>query len=591
MPDAPEALQEVLSGDPLFRGLVVQRSRAYAKESQKLSGGSETAFPERLPPKVAEYSLRNSHGRLIELLDESFEHDRPLFSLAIYYPLAFYTGDDGGIDPREENRQKQVVGLIRTNFLKRFESSVHAFERSCDRLMRRLLAFLDTNMTTENERRRYERWVLQHQDLLDFVAHRQMDLLGEASEDGDDVDEDLIPPELLDAFEELPRDEYDVPEICAETLLDLEQIAKLLEATRRFTPTDDDKLRKLIALLKANAEAGRKTLVFTEFADTARYLRHQLERAGIDGVAELDGSSGANRAEVIERFAPYYNGTSTSDLAQRGRNEIKVLVATDILAEGLNLQDATRLVNYDIHWNPVRLMQRIGRVDRRLNPEVEQRIVQDHGELADERGRVEIHNFLPPDELDVLLKLYERVAFKTLLISKTLGIEGRRFLRPDDDFEALKEFNAAYEGTTTAGELLHLEFQKLVQEHPGLEEKLSSLPRGLFSGRRSSTAGAFFCYELPALDTTTGSFTLTAGTTRWYLRRPDASVVENEAAIAEVVRSGPETERVLSTPHKDLLAAKRDVEKHIRNTYLRALDVPIDAPKPALVGWLDLGQG
>jgi superfamily II DNA/RNA helicase len=77
---------------------------------------------------------------------------------------------------------------------------------------------------------------------------------------------------------------------------------------------------------------------------------------------------------VIRQFAPYYNGLSSKELADKGRRETRVLIATDVLSEGLNLQDATRLINYDLHWNPVRLMQRIGRVDRRMNPEIEKHI-------------------------------------------------------------------------------------------------------------------------------------------------------------------------------------------------------------------------
>ena len=119
--------------------------------------------------------------------------------------------------------------------------------------------------------------------------------------------------------------------------------------------------------------------------------------------------------------------------------ETRVLISTDVLSEGLNLQDATRLINYDLHWNPVRLMQRIGRVDRRLNPDVEKRLLADHPEQAPLRGYVAYWNFLPPDELNVLLTLYARVTHKTLRISKTFGIEGKKLLRPEDDYEASKE--------------------------------------------------------------------------------------------------------------------------------------------------------
>ena len=136
-----------------------------------------------------------------------------------------------------------------------------------------------------------------------------------------------------------------------------------------------------------------------------------------------------------------------------------MLISTDVLSEGLNLQDASRMINYDIHWNPVRLMQRIGRVDRRMNPEVEERLVADHPELKESRGKVAFWNFLPPEELNAILTLYTRVTQKTLLISKTLGIEGKKLLTPEDDYEALKEFNHAYEGTKTAVEDMHLEYQ------------------------------------------------------------------------------------------------------------------------------------
>ena len=94
---------------------------------------------------------------------------------------------------------------------------------------------------------------------------------------------------------------------------------------------------------------------------------------------------------------------------------------------------ATRLINYDLHWNPVRLMQRIGRVDRRMNPRVEEQLVADHPDQRPLRGEIAFWNFLPPDELNELLLLYNKVAHKTLKISKTLGIEGRKLLKPDDD--------------------------------------------------------------------------------------------------------------------------------------------------------------
>jgi hypothetical protein len=172
------------------------------------------------------------------------------------------------------------------------------------------------------------------------------------------------------------------------------------------------------------------------------------------------------------------------------------------------------------------MMQRIGRVDRRMNPEVERRLVADHTEVKVSRGKVSFWNFLPPDELNAILSLYRRVTQKTLLISKTLGIEGKKLLTPEDDFDALREFNHAYEGTRTAIEDMHLEYQALLQADPEIEARLKRLPGATFSGRKrpaKGIKGLFFCYALPALDKELGEFTEAAGTTRWYLYDLDRS--------------------------------------------------------------------
>ena len=102
--------QNFLAHDQIFRSLVVQRSRKYAQESQIREFGQATAFPQRQNPKVAEYSIRITYGRLLELIEKAFAKKNPLFSLPIYYPLAYYKGDDDTIDPLEENRQRRSLG-------------------------------------------------------------------------------------------------------------------------------------------------------------------------------------------------------------------------------------------------------------------------------------------------------------------------------------------------------------------------------------------------------------------------------------------------------------------------------------------------
>jgi len=376
-----------------------------------------------------------------------------------------------------------------------------------------------------------------------------------------------------------------------ETVLDLDQIAQFLDEARKFEPKHDDKLQKIIRLLKSKELTDQKVLIFTEFADTARYLKRQLDKAGIAGAAQVDSATKRNRADVIQCFSPYYNGLSAAALAGNGREEIRVLISTDVLSEGLNLQDASRMINYDIHWNPVRLMQRIGRVDRRMNPEAEMRLVADHPEVASSRGKVSFWNFLPPEDLNAILTLYTTVSRKTLIISKTLGIEGKKLLTPDDDYEALREFNNIYEGTKTAVEDMHLEYQALLQADPALGVRMKRLPGATFSGRKRPAKGArgvFFCYALPALDKEAGEFTEEAGTARWYLYDLDRdAVLEEPSEIIGSIRSKPDTPRQCSTEGKTLVDLRSRVEKHIKNTYLKRVDAPVGV-KPALKCWMEL---
>jgi hypothetical protein len=582
-------VQEILTSDEIFRHLVVQRSRAYARESQIRETGKAAAFPERKAPQVAAYSIKKSYGRLLDMFENAFKRENPLFSLAMYYPLAWYIGSDKTIDPFENNQQKQVVGLIRTNFLKRFESSVASFELSCDRLLRKLIAFLKVHAETETEKRKLEHWTTKNDAILGYATQREFELWGD--EDEESSDEDVVSEELIQSIARLSRDEYDVSAMMTETYHDLDQIVHFLEEARKFKPIQDDKLQKLIRLLKSKDLAGEKVLIFTEFADTARYIHMHLSEAGIEGLGQVDSASKRNRADVIQCFAPYYNGLSSPKLLHEGRSEIRVLISTDVLSEGLNLQDASRMINYDIHWNPVRLMQRVGRVDRRMNPEVEKRMIADHPEVAASRGKVSFWNFLPPDDLNSILTLYTKVTQKTLLISKTLGIEGKKLLTPEDNFDALKDFNHAYEGTKTAVEDIHLEYQALLQADPTLESRLKHLPGAVFSGREriaKGVRGVFFCYALPALDKETEEFSEEAGTVRWYLYDLDRdAVLEESSQIIGAIRSQAATPRRCTTDEKTLIEVRGKIEKHIKNSYLKRIDAPVGV-KPALKCWMEV---
>jgi superfamily II DNA or RNA helicase len=590
--------EQVLSGDALFRALVVQRSRAYVKKSQEQHASAAKAiFPTREPPKVVNFNLKKTYGHLLEMIEQAFNKQKPLFSLAIYYPLAYYKGPDAEIKPLEQGRQKEVVSLIRVQFLKRFESSARAFELSCATLMEKLMAWLIKHCETDHEKHRLEKWKTKYADLIGYCKDRQMELFGGDSEEDD---EDIIPQELLEAVEKLPRDEYRVEEIIDETIDDLHTIADFLQELQKFKVSQDDKLKALIKLLKSDPVLKKhKVLIFTEYMATARYLKQQLAYAGFTAIDEVDSKVDRDRGEIINQFAPYYNDLSSQALKEQGLEETRILISTDVLSEGLNLQDATRVINYDLHWNPVRLMQRIGRVDRRMHPKVEAAIIADHPDQASIRGKVGFWNFLPPDELDELLHLYSRVSHKVLRISRVFGIEGKKLLTPEDDFEALKDFTHAYEGTTSPLEEMNLEYQKLLEQNPGLAKLLDGLPGRLFSGKKHPSSGSravFFCYALPSPPPLLHDGTLPedvpwttdGGATHWYLYDLESgTIADNPAKIINKIRCTEDTPRKHDIPEQTLSEVRGKIEKHIKNTYLKQVQAPIGV-KPVLKAWMEL---
>jgi SNF2 family DNA or RNA helicase len=590
------AAHQIFEDDELVNALVIQRSRAYVKASQNKESKGEAIFPLRDDPIVAEYKSSRLQSKLLDLVEEAFARNRPLLSLAIYNPDDFARSEtDKKVDVFERGRRRQVVRLIRVGLLKKLESSTVAFDHSCQRLFTKLLTWAEAHVETEQDKRTLEREKARHADIIEFIAARQAEWRDEEREEG----EDLVTPEMLDSVDKLSRDQYDVEFILGEVYNDLLQLARFIHELQSFTPDHDGKLRELIKLLKTDPVLKKhKVLIFTEYMTTARFIRGELEKAGIEGVAEVDSATKTDRGEVIRRFAPYYNGSSSDELKARKAPETRVLISTDVLSEGLNLQDATRLINYDLHWNPVRLMQRIGRVDRRMNKEIEDRLIADHPEEAKLRGRVAYWNFLPPDDLDRLLNLYNRVAHKTLRISKLFGIEGRKLLTASDDYEDLRDLNQAMEGEESPDERLRNELRDLLIGHPELETRLESLPNRIFSGRErpSNVAkGVFFCWALPGRRSDpdpdveeTDNWTVEDGRVSWYFLDLDSgNIAETAMQIADLVRSSPETPRLLKTERPTLREARETIEKHIRNSYLKQVQAPAGV-KPILKAWMEL---
>lgn len=580
---------DIFRADQLVNELVVQRSRAYVKKSLSTAEGAKVLFSIRQAPTVANYSLKKSYGELIEHFTESFYRkdketgrNLPILALAIYSPYEkeYYMGDRSKIDEMVSGRQAQVVNLIRMLLLKRFESSIAAFEETCIRIYVRLKKFVE-DYKEEGNTRAIERLLTKHSDVIEYIERYLAEALSSSVEEL----EDDLPDYVWNTEEQFDVSEFDLRAMVEDTMLDMEVLAEFIEDMMDYDPKNDDKIRELKRILTEDERvAGKKVIIFSEYRATALYIYQELQKAGFTNIFEIDGQSIGDRHEMIQRFAPYYNGLTSADI----KDEIQILIATDVLAEGLNLQDASCLVNYELHWNPVRLMQRIGRVDRRRDAAIEKKLLSDHPELTKDRENAYYWNFLPPTELEQLLSLYKTVSQKTLRISKTFGIEGKKLLTPDDDFEALKEFNSQYEGETSADEEIALAYQQLLAENPGYELLVPSLPKKMFSGKMASVRkGYFFCYELPN-KRADGTWSNGDGLYRWYLiDEENDNLIDQTYEIWKSIMCDTEEPRVLSASEETFAEVRKKVESHIKKTYLRAVQAPVGV-KPRLVTWMQL---
>src|SRR5207248_1297132 len=183
---------------------------------------------------------------------------------------------------------------------------------------------------------------------------------------------------------------------------DIKILDRILSLVEPIKPEKDTKLQTLMRRLEKEPLKRGKRLIFTQYADTARYLFENLKPHVKRDELEVIFSGDKSKARVVGRFAPMANPEYKF---AAGETELNTVVATDVLAEGLNLQDCDKIINYDLHWNPVRLIQRFGRIDR----------------IGSEHDRVYGFNFLPETALDRNLGLRQRLHNRIQEIHDTIG--------------------------------------------------------------------------------------------------------------------------------------------------------------------------
>jgi hypothetical protein len=398
----PTRLMDMIGFDyfKLLDLLTIARSR---KHIQKYYGTAESGtFPTRRAPTniKADVDLEHQFPAIRDINDEIRQLNLSAYALMRYvlpakkslYEKRYATSIRGGESTfRQADREESLIHLLRINMLKRMESSVVSFGLTVERQ----LAAVD--------------------DLLDHLVRHEETTAEDLSAEDIAVDDAALEAMTVGRKIKVLLTDVDRIRWTQELNEDRQRLSDLLEEAERITPERDAKLQELKQLIVAKCQApfnagNRKMLVFTAFADTADYLYRELAawaQATLGIHSALVTGTGHNRSTIPNMRADF-SGILTAfsprskerpdDLAAEG--EIDLLIATDCISEGQNLQDCDTVVNYDIHWNPVRIIQRFGRIDR----------------LGSRNDAIQLVNFWPNMELEEYIGLEQRVTGRMVLL-------------------------------------------------------------------------------------------------------------------------------------------------------------------------------
>lgn len=463
----------------LLDSVTIARSR---KHIQAFYDTTEIgAFPERLPPVSIRAPLTDLPG--VASFNEIFEQIQAL-TLAVYTPLAYVfpsrigkyedlynvKGGTARSNLGQLGREQGLKKLMTVNLLKRLESSVEAFrltvgkiEGAVDKTLGRLEAHSSAMPEID----------------VDF-----------ASFDLDVDDEDDANVEALSFGEKIKIDleDIDVESWQRDLWNDRETLRELLEEMEKVTPDHDVKLQWLKQLIEDKVANpinpdNRKALIFSAFADTANYLFRELapsfSKVGLESAIITGGAHAAKTTlgpghdfqQVLTLFSPRSKQRHLT--MSKETAELDVLIGTDVISEGQNLQDCDYLVNYDIHWNPVRIIQRFGRIDR----------------IGSTNAQIQLVNFWPDISLDEYINLKERVENR-MVIADLAAVGDDNILDPasadaayrkeqlrklQDEVIELEDVRAGVSITDLGLNDFRMDLLGYINEHGALD----TLPKGL----------------------------------------------------------------------------------------------------------------
>jgi superfamily II DNA/RNA helicase len=356
-------------------------------------------------------------------------------------------------------------GLIRVLLFKRFESSVHAFRETIRRLLRAHRSFL----------------AALEEGIVPAGEEAESILI-----ESDPEEETRIVDALRAVSGRYEAEDFRLDLLKEHIRHDVRLLGKILALVEPIGPGQDAKLQTLKRRLGEEPLKNDKRLIFTQYADTASYLYDYLNPGEKRDDMDVIFSGDKSKARAVGRFAPKANPEYRF---QGGESELSTLIATDVLAEGLNMQDCDKIVNYDLHWNPVRLIQRFGRIDR----------------IGSEYDEIYGFNFLPETGIDEHLGLGEILRQRIKEIQTTIG-EDAAILDPGEmlneeamyaiyekDEARLAGLEEDEEEFVDLGETVEL-FRQLREEDPEEFERIADLRDGIRTGKASREKGLYvFC--------------------------------------------------------------------------------------------------